>query len=154
MKIQTTVGALALASIIALAGVRPMDRTNPVRPRSGSAPMTSAPVESQTTTSTAPASPSAEASPVDPEGGRRRAGALRIDSATNTVDGTPLAKSISRLWAERAARLDSVTCPDLSATVGASVTCKLVSGADTLMLTVVVTAVNGSSLEYEVKSGE
>ena len=38
---------------------------------------------------------------------------------------------------------------------GHRVTCKLVSGADTLMLTVVVTAVNGSSLEYEVgKSGE
>ena len=67
MKIQTTVGALALASIIALAGCSTDGSDKSGTTSSGSAPMTSAPVESQTTTSTAPASPSAEASPVDPE---------------------------------------------------------------------------------------
>lgn len=155
MKTQTTVGAVALASIIALAGCSTGGSDKSGTTSGSSAPTTSAPMESQTATSTAQASPSAGAPSVDPEAVDGEQGALRIDSATNTVDGTPLAKSISKLWAERGGpKLDSATCPDLSATVGASVTCKLVSGADTLMLTVVVTAVNGSSLEYEVKSGE
>ncbi len=154
MRIQTTVGAAVLASIIALSGCSSESSDKPAVNSGVPAPTTSVSADAQTTTSAAEASPSATPS-IDPESVDGEEGGLRIDPATHVVDGKALAESISaKLAKEFGGRPDSLTCPDLSATVGASVKCTLVNGVDTLMFTVVVTAVNGSSLDYELKSGD
>lgn len=148
MRIQTTVGASRARVDHCVVRVFEREFDKPaVNSRAGLT--TSVSADAQTTTSAAEASPSATPS-IDPESVDGEEGGLRIDPATHVVDGKALAESISRKLAkEFGGRLTPPTCPDLSATVGASVKCTLVNGVDTLMFTVVVTAVNGSSLDYE-----
>lgn len=76
-------------------------------------------------------------------------GSITID-APAAVPQADVEKTVSEeLTANAGVAPDSVTCPgDLAATVGTVMRCSLTAGPDTLGVTVTVTAVNGTKVEY------
>lgn len=80
---------------------------------------------------------------------------MTVDSATGAVDGPQVASAVSaELAAIAGQEPDSVTCPDLPATVGASIRCQLVAGTDTLGVTVTTSSVQGGRVQFEIQVDE
>lgn len=77
------------------------------------------------------------------------------DTSTGAVDGQEVAASVSEQLTALAGRQpDSVTCPDLPATVGSAIRCELVAGADTLGVTVTTSSVEGGRVQFDIKVDE
>jgi hypothetical protein len=82
--------------------------------------------------------------------------ALAACSGTATVSADDVEQQISdQLAAEVGTAPDSVTCPgELAAEVGTSMTCELTAGEDTLPVTVTVTSVEGSTVNFDIQVSE
>ncbi len=82
--------------------------------------------------------------------------ALAACSGTATVSADDVEQQISdQLAAEVGTAPDSVTCPgELTAEVGTTMTCELTAGADTLPVTVTVTSVEGSTVNFDIQVSE
>lgn len=73
------------------------------------------------------------------------------DASTGVVDGQVVAQAVfDQLAATVGKQPDKVSCPDLPATVGASVRCDLVAGADTLGVTVTTSSVEGAKVDFDI----
>jgi hypothetical protein len=67
------------------------------------------------------------------------------------VDGQDVAQAVfDELTKTAGTQPDKVSCPDLPATVGSSVRCDLVSGADTLGVTVTTSSVEGTKVNFDI----
>jgi len=71
---------------------------------------------------------------------------------TVTVDKEAVASAVSDQLAQKVGRPpDSVTCPeDLEGVVGTGLRCELVAGDDTYGLTVTVTSVKGTTVNFDI----
>jgi len=69
-----------------------------------------------------------------------------------TVDKEAVASAVSDQLAQKVGRPpDSVTCPeDLEGVVGTGLRCELVAGDDTYGLTVTVTSVKGTTVNFDI----
>jgi hypothetical protein len=77
---------------------------------------------------------------------------MTVDAATGAVDGQAVATAVSeKLTAIAGQTPDSVTCPDLPASVGSTIRCELVAGPDTLGVTVTTTAVQDGRVQFDIK---
>ncbi len=81
---------------------------------------------------------------------------LTACSSTPVVDEGELEDKISEQLAEEVGTApDDIDCPeDLTGEVGETMTCTLTAGEDVLDLTVEVTEVDGTEVNYEVEVGE
>ena len=79
--------------------------------------------------------------------------ALSACGGTASVSSDDVAQQISdQLAAEVGTAPDSVTCPsDLTAEVGATVTCELTADGQTLPVTATVTSVDGSTVIFDIQ---
>jgi hypothetical protein len=108
------------------------DRINFKIERVGAAPAAAAP--------TAAAPPSA----VPPS--------VSTDPTAQVVDGKKVAQSVfDQLTATVGQQPDEVSCPDLPASVGASVRCRLKTGTDVYGVTVKVSAVEGTDVKFDIQ---
>jgi hypothetical protein len=80
------------------------------------------------------------------------AGCSTAVAQTVTVDKETVASAVSDQLAKQVGRPpDSVTCPeDLEGVVGTELRCELVAGIDTYGLTVTVTSVNGTNVNFDI----
>ena len=67
------------------------------------------------------------------------------------VEGKSVAQSVLTQLAADGKQVDEVSCPDLSATVGASQRCTLKAGGDTYGVTVTVTSVQGTDVKFDIQ---
>jgi hypothetical protein len=68
------------------------------------------------------------------------------------VDGKKVAQSVfDKLTATVGQQPDEVSCPDLPATVGASVRCRLKTGTDVYGVTVKVSNVDGTDVNFDIQ---
>jgi hypothetical protein len=112
------------------------DRINFKIERVGAAPATGDPA--------APTAPASEVSPASPQ--------TPSDPAAQVVDGKKVAQSVfDQLTATVGAQPDEVSCPDLPAKVGASVRCRLKTGADVYGVTVKVSNVEGTDVRFDIQ---
>jgi hypothetical protein len=78
--------------------------------------------------------------------------AVAVDASAGSVDGQEVAQQVfDQLTQTVGQQPDKVTCPALPATVGASVRCDLVAGADTLGVTVTTTSVEGTNVRFDIQ---
>ena len=79
--------------------------------------------------------------------------ALSACGGTSSVSAEDVAAQIStQLEAQVGTAPDSVTCPsDLTAEVGATVTCELTADGQTLPVTATVTSVDGSTVNFDIQ---
>jgi Domain of unknown function (DUF4333) len=70
---------------------------------------------------------------------------------SSTVDGKNVAQSVFDQLAANGKQVNEVSCPNLAATVGAKVRCRLKSGADTYGVTVTVTSVAGTDVKFDIQ---
>jgi hypothetical protein len=78
-----------------------------------------------------------------------------VDATAGAVDGQEVATAVTeQLAASVGQQPDRVTCPDLPATVGASIRCELLAGPDTLGVTVTTSAVQDGRVEFDIKVDE
>ncbi|HEX7427110.1 MAG TPA: DUF4333 domain-containing protein [Mycobacterium sp.] len=80
------------------------------------------------------------------------AGCPTAVAQTVTVDKETVAAAVSDQLAKRVGRPpDSVTCPeDLKGVVGTQLRCELVAGNDTYGVTVTVTSVKGTTVNFDI----
>ena len=72
-------------------------------------------------------------------------------AAAPKVEGKSVAQSVLTQLAADGKQVDEVSCPDLSATVGASQRCTLKAGGDTYGVTVTVTSVQGTDVKFDIQ---
>jgi Domain of unknown function (DUF4333) len=73
------------------------------------------------------------------------------DASAGVVDGQEVAQAVfDQLTQTVGQQPDKVSCPDLPATVGASVRCDLVAGPDTLGVTVTTSSVEGTKVNFDI----
>ena len=79
--------------------------------------------------------------------------ALAACGGTATVSSDDVAQQISdQLAAQVGTAPDSVTCPgDLAAEVGTTMTCELTADGQSLPVTVTVTSVEGSTVNFDIQ---
>jgi uncharacterized protein DUF4333 len=70
---------------------------------------------------------------------------------TAEVAGATVAQSVLDQLTAGGKKVDQVTCPDLSARVGASTRCTLTAGLDKYGVTVTVTAVQGTDVKFDIQ---
>ena len=80
------------------------------------------------------------------------AGGSTAVAQTVTVDKETVASAVSDQLAKQVGRPpDSVTCPeDLKGVVGTQLRCELVAGKDTYGVTVTVTSVKGTNVNFDI----
>jgi hypothetical protein len=93
----------------------------------------------------APTAPAAPPPATAPEQGTTANG-------SQVVDGKKVAQSVfDQLTATVGHQPDEVSCPDLPAKVGASVRCRLKTGADVYGVTVTVSSVVGTDVKFDIQ---
>ncbi|WP_310961874.1 DUF4333 domain-containing protein [Nocardioides terrisoli] len=71
---------------------------------------------------------------------------------SDSVSGNDLAKQVSSQLAKKVGQVpDKVTCPSLKAKVGAKARCTLTDGAREYGVSVTVTKVNGSDVNFDIQ---
>jgi hypothetical protein len=82
--------------------------------------------------------------------------ALAACSGTASVSADEVEQQVSdQLAAQVGTAPDSVSCPeDLPAEVGATMTCDLTAGGQSLPVTVTVTSVDGSTVNFDIEVAE
>jgi Domain of unknown function (DUF4333) len=91
----------------------------------------------------APAAPAAPAS--------NTAADVAPSSPSATVDGKNVAQSVFDQLVSNGKQVNQVSCPDLTAQVGASQRCTLMSGTETYGVTVTVTSVQGTDVKFDIQ---
>jgi hypothetical protein len=72
-------------------------------------------------------------------------------SPSATVDGKNVAQSVFDQLVSNGKQVNQVSCPDLTAQVGASQRCTLMSGTETYGVTVTVTTVQGTDVKFDIQ---
>jgi hypothetical protein len=70
---------------------------------------------------------------------------------SQTVDGKNVAQSVFDQLVSNGKQVNQVSCPDLTAQVGASQRCTLMSGTQTYGVTVTVTSVQGTDVKFDIQ---
>jgi hypothetical protein len=72
-------------------------------------------------------------------------------SPSATVDGKNVAQSVFDQLVSNGKQVNQVSCPDLTAQVGASQRCTLMSGTEKYGVTVTVTTVQGTDVKFDIQ---